>query len=142
MISSRRSTWAVSSSRHWSPVATVIPSTSTCGERINRSTACMLVPPGPEQSSSMMTLRLGCWPHARGPASSTSVTARAKLKRKFESSLYHAWIIHRGVNHAKSSRRVEIRRRRSELRMVEQVEELRSKVQLHAFTRKQKVLDH
>ena len=37
MISSRRSVCATSSSRHWSPLTTVMPSTSTCGDWISSS---------------------------------------------------------------------------------------------------------
>src|ERR1700719_2935780 len=73
MISSRRRVCATSSSRHWFPLTTVIPSTSTCGDWIITRRVCMLLPPGPEQSSLMMTLRRG-WAEAKQVASKSRRT--------------------------------------------------------------------
>src|ERR1035438_8402321 len=61
------------------------------------------------------------------------------LKRQFESELNHPRIVHRVINHGKRGR-IEVRTGpdtagRTELRMVEQVEELRPKIQPHSFPR-------
>src|SRR5208282_2397984 len=45
-----------------------MPRTSTCGDWSNSKTVCKLLPPGPEQSWLIMTLRRD-WPHAEGLAS-------------------------------------------------------------------------
>src|ERR1700741_3016007 len=60
IISSVRSVCATSSSRHWSPLTTVMPSTSVCGDCISRRIACWSVLPGPRASWSIITLRFAC----------------------------------------------------------------------------------
>src|ERR1022692_4767498 len=133
MISSNRSVCATSSSRHWSPLTTVMPNTSACGDWIIVSSVCMLLPPGPEQSSLTMTFRR-CWDHAAVIASSASMTLlEQKLKRK----LNQARVIHRRVNRAET-RRIELRAggadaaaRRTELRMIEQIEDLGPEIEPH-----------
>jgi hypothetical protein len=52
-----------------------MPSTSTSFDWISNATVCILLPPGPEQSSLMMTLRRG-WHQLRDAASSSASRSR------------------------------------------------------------------
>src|ERR1017187_9740723 len=153
MISSRRSVWASSSWRPWSPLTTGMPSTSTCGHWIIASSVCMLLPPGPEQFSLTRTLR-GSWDHA-AIASSVSAIARqrppaprVRLEQKLKRKLNQTRVIHRGVNRAEA-RCTEFRARGAdaaaggaELRMIEQIEDFEPEIEPHPLAPgQQEVLD-
>src|SRR6266481_9612741 len=66
--------------------------------------------------------------------------ASPPLERKLQSELNHARIVHRGVYLTKA-RCTNVIDRQAELRVVEQVEKLRPKVQAHVFPRQCELLD-
>src|ERR1035441_644279 len=123
-----------------------MPSTSTCGDWIIVSSVCMLLPPGPEQSSLTMTLRRSRG-HATEVASSVSAIARQRpraprvvLESNFKRKLDQPRVVHRGINRAET-RRVELRARRAdaaagrtELRMIEEIEDFEPEIEPHPLT--------
>src|SRR5579862_6135074 len=114
-----------------------MPSTSTLGDWISRARVCMLLPPGPEQSSLMTILRRG-WLHAMEPASSSAIASRVTSEGQFEGELHHTRVVHRVVDHRKRGgieiRAGSIATGRAKLRMVEYVKELSTEVHAHAFS--------
>ena len=74
---------------------------------ISSASVCMLLPPGPEQSSLIIILRRG-WLHAREPASSSAIASRvirssltATSESQLQSELNQTRIVHRVVDHGK-----------------------------------------
>ena len=111
----------------------------------------MLLPPGPEQSSLIIILRLG-WDQQSEVARRKTLVSQDRrrkpiacptgLEQEFEGKLNQTWVIHRIVYDAESGRGIQVRSRAAELRMIEQIEELGPQVKPHPFTRQHEMLDH
>ena len=78
MISSIRKVWATSSSRHWSPLTTVIPRTSVSGDWTSARVERRSVVAGPRQSWSMITGRRA-WASAAPAMSAEANSAPEKM---------------------------------------------------------------
>ena len=80
-ISSMRSVCATSSSRHISPLTTVMPSVSTSGDCRKTRIDCWSVVAGPRASWSMMTFRFDCAVSGEATAMTQKSPARKTFRR-------------------------------------------------------------
>src|ERR1700722_11103059 len=76
-----------------------------------------------------------------GPVNLKSSCQSPKLESKLQAELHQTRVVHGGIHRAKP-RRVDIGHRRTELRVVKEVEELRPEIQAHAFPRQRELFDN